>query len=374
MNGGPIIVRIEEYVRPDGDIEPRSLENRMPVILVSENKRKPINLSPMYRNENFKLGKEILTYSQLRERVRVNPGHDFEVSLLSEKGASASAVQRPVQTTRVKVHAYTPQNENHLKARSALARLRELKGHVQSLSDGEAPDFFLAPEYYFNWAQDGDSKFRLNPSSIEERDRIVAELQDLSGAHPEMVVIAGTIVWYEASDHSSSDESKPSLRNSAFVFRNGERLKSANLDRYDKAITDYETTFLTTDKYRWTSGGMPRFDFEHKGLQCRLAICSDADCILGEDDKEQEKIDLQLIVASRFGQKLRPNTHMGGWYVLADGDGWSRAVKRVPVSAAHPTSELGSSKTFDIEVEKEVKESEPAAAQARKGESTSSAA
>lgn len=328
-----------------------------------------LNFSPMMARrlgqKTFLDGETLLTYKALQEKYRTNEDKNIVVTVVQENAIPvASASKPPTHKIPVAVHTFTPGNTCHTHA-SLETRFEDLRNHVLTLSD--KPDIFLAPEYYFNWTETGQAAskqsseeqgktWKLAPYTREKRDQVVEGLRELSRSYPEMVLIPGTIVWYDAHD----GRSKPALHNSAYVFRNGQELKSGDLARYDKAAVDYEQTHLATTKYEWTSGGIPRFDFEHKGLQCRLAICADAGLTLrGESDNEKDKIDLQLIVASKFGQKSKPDTHIGGWCVHADGDGWSTAIQRSITQDQGREAVRPNSETYRLEVEKEVREGIP---------------
>jgi hypothetical protein len=180
-------------------------------------------------------------------------------------------------------------------------RITNLAAQMESAANA---DVFLVPEYFHNWDRGG-----VVPSSLEQLDADLDRIRNLSGKYAKTILIAGTIVWLDE---------KKKCRNSAFVFLNGERVPDDNgteRRRYDKAAIDYEKSFVTG--HNWEGGATPFYDFTAKGLKCRLEICKDS------GTRPDATKDLQLVVASGLALAAKADTHVGGWCIHVDGEGFS---------------------------------------------------
>jgi hypothetical protein len=304
-------------------------EISMPVFLNGKEMRLNSGLAAnRYRNTTFIYEGKPLTFEELKKKSQ-ETDTNLEVSIqgqpVSSQPAAAGSSSPPMRKVPVSVHAYTPDSDT-LKKDSLENRFTNLQMHLSSLE--KKPDILLIPEYYFNWAADGQegngSGGKISPFSPSERDGMVMKLRTLSAGSPKTLLIPGTLIWRDSNDASSAAE----IRNSAYVFLDGKELSHDGITRYDKCSMAYERAQFPG--YQWAGGGTPRFDFEFKGLRCRLAICQDSGTPLNSEDNNtyENQVDLQLIVASRLGQDAESNTHVGGCCVHADGDGFSVSMKR----------------------------------------------
>lgn len=154
---------------------------------------------------------------------------------------------------------------------------------------------------------------------------MVERLRILSGAHPAMLIVPGTMVFYSSSGTE--------VYNRAYVLLGGQLVSSIDgRSWYDKNDVSPERDMNLPFK----SGPFPFFDFRFRDLRCRLQICADSSMA----PPPPEPVDLQIVIAHLPGASST-FTHLNGCKLLADGASGSALMTqgRTPVQAAEPKGE-----------------------------------
>ena len=329
-----------------------------------------------FRDEILQYDGKMITLDELKAKSRQNPAEEIRVKVVGGQAAAPTAGPAappppPQHTVNITVHAYTP-DLSTLRAEPPQSRFAALSTHLSAMNT--KPDVLLVPEYFFNWKPSGvappsdrlwdsvkeaarkvpciggehpEAAWNIAPMGLSARDALLRDLHALSRGNPETVIVPGTLVWY----NTKSRTGRTALSNTSYVLKDGVDLTTGV--GYNKQGVSYERDHLSHDSYIWTGGGSPRFDFEHKGLRCRLSICRDAGSKLQSESEAnyEDAVDLQLIVASKLpAYASEANTRNGGGCVHADGDGFSVSMKRLANDRQADRQQNNGSHTYTLDV------------------------
>ncbi len=252
---------------------------------------------------NFRLSTEAGPVTALNAAPTTAIAAEERAAVLRRDAAEIHCYLKPgVQHRLFKMYAYHPDLRKRPVKCSLAQQLAEMTNEIHKAGK-DGCEIFVAPEGFFYTDQTLDR----GPISEAEKLDIVEKLQRLSYQHPNILIVAGTLLWVD---------SQRLVKNTVLVF--GDDFKSF-LEYHKKAWMESEFVHVN-GKQHWVAfvdQGNGYLNCSRNFYSTTVQICKD-----GESAPPARPIIYLVPGSGTGGAVLR---HMpGGCSLLVDGEGHSR--------------------------------------------------